>query len=565
MENILIKFIGLFRKVYESAGINFDQLQAIVRTKLMMDNRRGSASFIQGRHQSKESNSKFVIVLVIYALLGAITSVFMGVGGLLGIAIVHSFILTFLALTLVSDYSSVLLDTADMSILMPRPVDSKTLFAARLTHISLYVGLITLAISFVPMIVAGVKYGMIGCIIFFISALLMGIFAVFFTSLIYLLLFRFTSEERLRDIINYVQIGMAIFFYAGSQIFPRLFRFGDFKDMTNDYHWWHYLLPPMWMSAPLDAYVNNALDVYHLILITECVVMPIMGLWVVNRYFSPYFNEKLAILSTDTEGVRVEKKNETQKQKATSDSLISRISAFITSSPVENGAFNFVWYQLGRDRKLKLRLYPQMAYSIVMLVILSLPYIDKNDFHSALNEAAESKIYLMYIYLGTSMILGAMQMIAYSDDYKAAWIYYALPIEKPGEILLGTHKALIMRFMTPICVIVSIFLLFVWGYEIVDDLVFGYINVLIISLIVATEGRIYYPFSEALSGQTDSGNVAIGFLMFFFFGVIGGIHYVCTFVPYLILGLIPVQLFIVRYLLKKYRNIPNRFISSAYE
>lgn len=150
-------------------------------------------------------------------------------------------------------------------------------------------------------------------------------------------------------------------------------------------------------------------------------------------------------------------------------------------------------------------------------------------------------------------------------EYKAAWIYYALPIEKPGEILLGTHKALIMRFMMPICVIVSIFLLFVWGYEIVDDLVFGYINVLIISLIVATEGRIYYPFSEALSGQTDSGNVAIGFLMAFFLGVIGGIHYVCTFVPYLILGLIPVQFFIFRYLLKKYRNIPNRFISSAYE
>ncbi len=418
MENILIKFIGLFRKVYESAGINFDQLQAIVRTKLMMDNRRGSASFIQGRHQSKESNSKFVIVLVIYALLGAITSVFMGVGGLLGIAIVHSFILTFLALTLVSDYSSVLLDTADMSILMPRPVDSKTLFAARLTHISLYVGLLTLAMAFVPMIVAGVKYGIFGGIIFVFTALLMGIFAVFFTSFIYLLLFRFTSEERLRDIINYVQIGMAIFFYAGSQIFPRLFRLGDFKDMTNEYHWWHYLLPPMWMSAPLDAYVNNALDVYHLILITECVVMPIMGLWVVNRYFSPYFNEKLAILSTDTEGVRVEKKNETQKQKATSDSLISRIADFITSSPVENGAFNFVWYQLGRDRKLKLRLYPQMAYSLVALVMVSIPYMDNGDFQGALNEAAESKIYLMYIYLGTSMILGAMQMIAYSDDYK---------------------------------------------------------------------------------------------------------------------------------------------------
>ena len=417
MENILIKFIGLFRKLYESAGINFDQLQAIVRTKLMMDNRRGSASFIQGRYQSKESNSKFLFVLILYVLLGAITSIFMGIGGLLGIAIVHSFILTFLALTLVSDYSSVLLDTADMSILMPRPVDSKTLFAARLTHISLYVGLITLAISFVPMIVAGVKYGMIGCIIFFFTALLMGIFAVFFTSLIYLLLFRFTSEERLRDIINYVQIGMAIFFYAGSQIFPRLFRFGDFKDMTNDYHWWHYLLPPMWMSAPLDAYVNNTFDVYHLILITECVVMPIMGLWVVNRYFSPYFNEKLAILSNDTEGVRVEKKNETQKQKATSDSLISRIAAFITSSPVENGAFNFVWYQLGRDRKLKLRLYPQMAYSLVALVMVSIPYMDNGDFQGALNEAAESKIYLMYIYLGTSMILGAMQMIAYSDDY----------------------------------------------------------------------------------------------------------------------------------------------------
>ena len=567
MENTLIQFISLFRRLYESAGINFDQLKAIVRIKLMMDNRRSSASFIQGNRQNinKESNSKFLIVLGVYTFLGLFISMFVGFGNLFGFAIVHSFLLTFLALVLISDYSTVLLDTTDSSILMPRPVDSKTLFAARLTHISLYIGLITLAMSLVSVIVAGVKFGALASLIFLITALLMGIFAVFFTSLIYLLLFRFTSEERLRDIINYVQIGMAVFFYAGSQLFPRLFDLKGIMRSPIDYHWWHYLLPPMWMSAPLDAFVNKSFDVHHLILSAECLVMPLLGIWVVNRYFAPYFTQKLAVLSNDTEGGIVGKLTKETTQTAPPSTFISRIAAFLTSSSVENGAFNFVWYQLGRDRKLKLRLYPQMAYSIVMLIMISFSFFDKNGFWKALESASESKIYLMYIYLGTSMIVGSMSMIAYSDDYKAAWIYFALPIEKPGEILLGAHKAMIVRFMVPLCIIISVFLLSIWGVSIVGDLIFGFLNILIISFLTLLNITVYYPFSEALSGQSDSGNSLRGILMLFFFGMIGAGHYLCTFVPYLIWGLIPVQFLTIIYLAKQYRNISSRNISSVLE
>ena len=234
--------------MFISAGVDFEQLIAIVGIKLTMDNRRNNASMMRGKGgQSKESNNRFLMTMFVYTLLGLSMAIYVGFMGepMVAMSIFNGFIMVMLAMTLITDYSSVLLDTADNMILLPRPVDSRTLFTARLTHITLYIGQILFAVSLVPTIVIGIKYGFVTVLVFLFTAVMSALFALFFTSILYLVIMRLTSAERLKDIINYLQIGMAIFIFAFYQLMPRLFNITDITNVTFEPSWWNPLVPPM--------------------------------------------------------------------------------------------------------------------------------------------------------------------------------------------------------------------------------------------------------------------------------------------------------------------------------
>jgi hypothetical protein len=53
MTEFLIKLIRLFRKIYTANGIDFEQLIAIVRVKLLTDNRRQNAAMTQEKRDEQ--------------------------------------------------------------------------------------------------------------------------------------------------------------------------------------------------------------------------------------------------------------------------------------------------------------------------------------------------------------------------------------------------------------------------------------------------------------------------------------------------------------------------------
>jgi uncharacterized membrane protein len=111
-----------------------------------------------------------------------------------------------IGMTLITDFSSVLLDTSDNTIILPRPVDSRTLFFSRIIHISIYLGQLAVGLTLIPLLVIIYKYSMFFSIAFFISIMLAIIFSLIITLAAYLVIMRFTSEENLKNMINYLQI-----------------------------------------------------------------------------------------------------------------------------------------------------------------------------------------------------------------------------------------------------------------------------------------------------------------------------------------------------------------------
>ncbi|MBP6025274.1 hypothetical protein [Ferruginibacter sp.] len=159
MDKVILRFILFYSKILVKQGVDFERLKIIAETKVLMDRRRVYMNWKQG--QQKENSNPLLITLIIYALLGLFVGsiVFAFKSLILSMIFIHAYVLFMMCMTMITDFSSVLLDTTDNQIILPKPVNSKTLFAARLVHILVYLLQFTIAMAAFPIIFIFIKWG----------------------------------------------------------------------------------------------------------------------------------------------------------------------------------------------------------------------------------------------------------------------------------------------------------------------------------------------------------------------------------------------------------------------
>jgi ABC-2 type transport system permease protein len=65
-------------------------------------------------------------------------------------------------------------------------------------------------------------------------------------------------------------------------------------------------------------------------------------------------------------------------------------------------------------------------------------------------------VFMSVIYFSSFALMMAIYQLAYSDKYKAAWIYYITPIQSPGKLLSGALKSVMVKLYLPmVCLPVS--------------------------------------------------------------------------------------------------------------
>ncbi|MBL7857185.1 MAG: hypothetical protein JNM57_05810 [Cyclobacteriaceae bacterium] len=545
MENFVLKILDMFQGLFRLIGVNYKQLRAIVAIKLMMDNRRQIIAY-QSKGK-KEPGTAFLTTLLIYSLFGLFIAFVLYAlpSFILSMIMFFSYIMVMIAMTLITDFSSILLDTSDNTIILPRPVDSRTLFAARLTHIMLYLGQLTLGLSLASIIVVVFKYGLFFTLCFSLGILLAIATTIFLTNGMYLVIMQFSSEEKLKNIINYFQIAMAVLVVGGYQIVPRMISRLDVANYTFEIQWWHYGLPPVWIAGSLEAIQENTFDLPHITLLTLALVIPVLGVYLVNQYLTPVFNKKLGSLGSSTEKREIRTKSEKSR-------VMVSISKWITTAGIERGAFEVVYKILGRDRKIKLKIYPAFGYIFVFGIVFLIQ--NKQDLVTTFRELPTTHYHLMLIYLTFMILQVALHEIPYSDDYKASWIYFSAPLNRPGEILSGTIKAIFIRLFIPGYILISAIVLLIWGVSAADDLLFGLFNNFLMLLIIAAIGKRQLPLSLAANIRNQSGNIARGILMVILIGTLGLLHYLLARIDFILIGAIPIQLIAIFLLHAHYKK-----------
>jgi uncharacterized membrane protein len=545
---ILDRFQGLFR-FWE---VDYNQLRLIVEVKLTMDNRRTYTAFRQTTQPDAEKNNRFLAILLWYAFMSLIMGgifVFLLPSLFWSGTFFFGYTMFVIGMALVSDFSNILLDTADNQIILPLPVNSKTLLFARIVHIISYLLLINLAVSLFPSIMFGFKYGWVAGSLILLFSFQNSLLVVALANLFYLLVLKFSSEEKLRNIINSVQIFTTVFFAAAYQLIPRMLNTSDLVDKDISIYWWNYLIPPFWFAASAEAITHNYYTPDYLTFIGLMTIIPIFTFWLINKYLAPVFSQRIALLGTGVAG------NETVSLKNVDNrkTLSEKLSVFFTRSVIEKTGFELAWKLTSRDRKFKLRTYP--AFGSIIPIILVTFFKNGSSFTENFDDIRQSHVYFFIIYIAALIPLVFFQNMAFSDDFKASWFYRSTPLDTPGKLLAGALKAVLVKTFVPIFFCIGLLLFFIWGTKILPDLLLGFIIQLLFTQVYILASKHYFPFSAELtqSEQTGSGLKILGIMVVE--SLTGYLHFTVSKIDYVAIVASVVLIPVVVLVYERYKKI----------
>ncbi len=539
MGKLLLRMLSSFFPLLRKVGINDQQLFRIVEMKLIMDSRRTSAKFGRvsaqpGKEKLGSGNLNFI--LLIYAGTGFffVSMIISNVNNImLPMIFFNSYLLFMIAMTLITDFSSVLMDTADNQIILPRPVTGRTLFAARMVHVFIYLFQFGMAICLVPVtcifFIYGIAVGM-ACIVTSISTILL---AVFLTYCLYMLVLRYASEEKLKDIITYFQIFMTIAFALGNQLIPALVNVSDTLSSFSPGPY-AYLAPPVWMASALEAVYINKWDALHIGMVLLSIGLPPVLFWIMNKYLAPSFSRKMAVLGTDIEaGV----KNTSEVRTGSTKSVSERLSTRFCRSGTEESGFQLTWKVSSRDKQFRLQFYPSMGYIFVFIFIFM--FKGGREMDTIWERLPETNNFLWAVYMPLYLLLTARYLVSFSEHFPSAWVYFSAPVIYPGQLISGSIKAIAIKYFAPALLLLFVLSFVIWGAAIIDDFILGCFLQFNFILIAGEISKKHLPFSQQPNTQQGSGQLIRMMLQLVLMAMLIGLHYLVLRFPWAIYCLIP--------------------------
>lgn len=534
MKNFIsLKVLDKFRPLFERVGVNYEVMRSILQIKLTIDGRRVPVAIGTSNNEKNEINL-FKNYLFSYGIMGLFLMFFIiiPIPIFISMSITLGIVIFMMLTTMISDFSSVLLDIKSKNILLSRPIDERTYNMSKIVHIFIYMFTLTIAMVGPSLIAGTIKYGIIFFLVYTMELILIAGLVVFLASLLYSLILKYFDGEKLKDIINYFQIALSIVMIVGYQLIGRMFNFIDIRVTTNP-KWWNFLLPPAWFAAPFEVFVNGNYESWYLYLSLLALLIPILFLFIHTKIVMPNFENNLLKLNSSGEKGRtlVERKKKLNKI----------IADLLCYNKTERTFFRFSQNLLANERKLKLKIYPTLAFAAVFPFLTLLNYIRSEvTFTEMISLLTKGKAYLG-MYLSILMLSSTITLIELSENYKGAWIYKTLPIESPENIYKGAIKAYIFKYCLGIFIFISLIFLILYKFSIILDVVLMFINMMFIVAIAFSSGKKRLPFSQD-ADKIQKQSTGSFLLLLLINGVTAGLHWLAKINNLIFYGYIAIAL-----------------------
>jgi ABC-2 type transport system permease protein len=495
-------------RLLEFLGIDAAQFRALLRISLWIDF-RGSAQAALG---GASTENPLKASLFIYGLLSLffVPLAFVVPANVYARAVMI-FGMFFLLMIMLIEYGATLVVADDMRTVGWRPISSRTYLAARLTNTLVLISVFDIVLFFAPGI-AGVfakRSSHWFPVVFIPCALLAGIFVAGVVAACYTTLLRIFRPERFRGILNAFQVGFMFLLILFTQTGPYV------REHKAEHHpvisvdsaaWsWADLSPANWFAAPTEVVVNG--PSHRALALSAVAVVATLGLFaVLLGTLSLDYLERLAAASEATGSGPSSNRGV---------ALWRRLAGLALLTAEERVMFDFVRQIYLRDRKIRLRAYPSLAYAVVPGLILL--FRGLKDPHLALLAPAAVAGFLP---------IPLLTQIPYWGESHGEWVFALAGFESISDLALGIKKSIFFTFQLPALIGFSIALLFLAGPVTAGAaalLALGIaIFILELTFLLVSPGL---PFSRELAAAVSATNAIVGFGSLIALGIIGLIVY----------------------------------------
>lgn len=530
----LLWLVLLPQSLYQKLGVNIPHLKAILSVKLMMDDRK-VASWGQAQNNQKKSKpptGATIATMLISLFLGLFYLIpfFIGTHLPTQLTIFYSFFIFMLASVLISDFTSVLIDIRDNYIILPKPVNDKTVVVARLLHILIHCHKIIVPMSLPALIylAVAVNWQTFAAVTFMLLPVVL--FTLFIINATYILVLRLTSPERFQRILGNFQIVFSIVLFGSYQIVPRLLDKTILENYSLTDKFLYLLAPPYWFAQASNLLANGSVSTISVIATLLAIAVPVTCIYVVIKYLAPEFTHKLQAINSTAETAPVKNTTASTATNAKSQTSFyalykSLVARCVTAKGVERASFQFAWLLTARSKDFKMKVYPSVGYLAVYIFII---FFNKNriTLQDLTSGNKDSQIFFISaLYMCSFLFITAINNISYNDKWKASWIYHTTPLATPGTVIIGAAKAVIAKFYLPLVFVISTASLAIFGIKIIPSLLFGLLNELLIAAIVVRLSCVHLPFSTTQSNAVKAGSFLRGLFTMLFPIMLGLAHY----------------------------------------
>jgi hypothetical protein len=424
--------------------------------------------------------------------------------------------------------------------MLPLPISSRTLYVARLYHLSVYIFINTFALGFFTCMLGCLRYHLLFGMLFVFTLMLSVMLVIFIINTVLMLIIKFTRGDLILDIISYIPLilfNVFIFFVLLAD------RFNLREMIIPVVGLIPFLLPPLWLAGIFEVVLCQNYTSSLLVISGLALLVPVLCLFILLCFLAPSFNKRLLQMQEEKKSFKPDKIS----KKFSWGKWLSQI---LTNSPAEKSFFEVFWIMLFREKNFKI-----MAYSFIgpLAFVWAIPIRQGKSFSESL--AMLPAFYGVVLGLLSFFMFMLILYFSYSEHYQAAWIFQAIPLRIPGEALLGALKTMLIKIILPVLVSLSVFVLAVYGMHMLDDVVYTFGNYIILFIHLSFIYIRTFPFSKKPEVIDLYGRIFKTLLAFFIFAVLQIFHrYVLLHIPGSTLFMIVLMFMIQRCMFRKFRE-----------
>jgi len=535
MIRFLLSLFKPFRWFIEKMGADYNQFIRILQLKLTMDNRRMKGLGNKSKQETENALLKQSFAQIMFGIFFA-TFLLMIKSQFTYYYFAHTFLMAMMAMMIISEFTTILFDTSENVIIQPLPIKGNTISLARNAHVFIYLSLMAFNLSVISIAVAIFKFGIVSALAFSFTIFMNVLFTLFLANMLYLLIMRLASGEKLKNLLMYFQIVIAILFMLAYQFGINMVDKTHIQNMILPVYWYTYLVPPAFFSGLIEALSSRIFDQQHLIFTAEALIVPTVAIYLTGKYLTPVFNRKLMDLE---QGDRVSKvKTETRHE-----SLLYKIMlAIFVHRQDEKASFKLIWIMSGRERLFKQTLLPAFGYIVIMIIV---PFFNKSF---NINDLSQSYRYLLILY--TFVFIGASLSgsLLNGNNQHASWVFKTVPLSSPACYFKGFIKAAFARFFIPFYAVLAVIVCSIWGIKILPDVIIALLAIYLFTIVFYYYQNANFPFAvEKIASQGGAAFFKIMSLMIIA-AILGFSHYfLLKWFDFANLLLIPVYMMAIYY------------------